>query len=116
MIMFNRDYELEREGKPKFQIGQLVRHKRYHYRGVVVAMDPQCMADDDWYNSNQTQPDRDQPWYHVFVDASGSVTYPGETSLEADPSCEPIEHPMIELFFEKFDGQRYIRNDRPWPE
>ena len=36
---------------PLFQPGQLVQHKRYHYRGVVVAFDPNCQADDNppWY-------------------------------------------------------------------
>ena len=116
MIMLNRDYPLKQkpERKPRFQPGQLVRHKRYGYRGVIVELDLQCEADDDWYSSNQTQPDRDQPWYHVLVHSSGSVTYPAESSLEEDPSSKPVDHPMIEMFFKSFDGQRYIRNDSPW--
>ncbi len=56
-----------------FQPGDLVHHKRYGYRGVVVAVDPNCRADDAWYQANQTQPDRDQPWYHVFVHEDGVV-------------------------------------------
>lgn len=103
------------ERKPRFQPGQLVRHNRYGYRGVVVELDLQCEAGDDWYSSNNTQPDRDQPWYHVLVHTSGSVTYPAESSLEEDLSCEPVDHPMIEVFFKDFDGQRYQRNDTPWP-
>lgn len=51
-----------------FEPGQLVRHRRYGYRGVVVDRDEFCEADDEWYSKNQTQPDRDQPWYHVLVE------------------------------------------------
>jgi len=63
---------------PKFTPGDLVRHVRYHYRGVVVAHDPKCMAGEDWYQSNQTQPEKDQPWYHVLIHGSESITYPAD--------------------------------------
>ncbi len=43
---------------PRFPIGQIVKHVRYGYRGVVVAIDSSCKAPREWYESNQTQPDR----------------------------------------------------------
>ena len=95
-----------------FQIGQLVKHRRYGYRGVILSVDPFCMAPDEWYRSNKTQPNRDQPWYHVLVDGSNSLTYAAETSLEQDDCAQPIEHPLTDHFFSEFDGQRYIRNNR----
>ena len=100
----------------KFQPGQLVQHKRYGYRGVVVHVDPFCMAPDSWYLKNQTQPPRDQPWYHVLVDGSNTATYAAQTSLEEDDSLAPITHPLVDVFFTEFNGQAYVRNDRPWPE
>jgi heat shock protein HspQ len=100
---------------PLFQPGQLVRHKRYGYRGVVVDFDPSCQASDQWYQSNQTQPERQQPWYHVLVDQTGSTTYPAQSSLQIDGNTEPISHPLIEHFFSDFTQGRYIRNDQPWP-
>ena len=42
--------EEEHEG---FQPGDLVRHRRYGYRGVVVARTDSCQADDAWYFKNQ---------------------------------------------------------------
>ena len=51
--------------EPKFFPGQIVRHKRYGYRGVVVDFDTTCQADETWYQSDNTQPVRNQPWYHV---------------------------------------------------
>ena len=101
---------------PKFAPGDLVRHLRYHYRGVVVAHDPKCMASEDWYQSNQTQPEKDQPWYHVLVHESESITYPAESSLEPDENDESITHPLLNRFFSGFEEGRYQRNDVPWPD
>ncbi len=56
------------EKDPLYHPGQIVRHRRYGYRGVVVDSDLTCKADEAWYQSNQTQPDRNQPWYHVLND------------------------------------------------
>ena len=100
---------------PEFTPGELVAHRRYGYRGVVVARDLACQADAQWYASNQTQPERAQPWYHVLVDGSSSTTYAAQTSLRADDSAEPIEHPLVAVFFSRFAGGCYERNDRPWP-
>lgn len=101
--------------EPQFFPGQIVRHKRYGYRGVVVDYDTTCQADKDWYQSNNTQPARNQPWYHVLVDGTSQTTYPAQMSLEAEINPEPITHPYLDLFFTDFLGNRYERNDRPWP-
>jgi len=118
MIMLNRDMpERNRLGKgPKFRPGQLVRHKRYGYRGVVVAFDLECEAEEGWYQSNQTQPGRDQPWYHVLVHGSDQTTYPAQENLEEDRGRQPVSHPLLSYFFTEFVDGRYIRNSRPWPK
>lgn len=100
--------------QPRFAVGQTVTHTRYGYRGVIVAMDMTCQAAETWYKKKQTQPPRDQPWYHVLVHASGSVTYVAQTSIEADTSGQAVDHPLVDMFFEGFDGKRYERNDEPW--
>ena len=100
---------------PCFACGQLVKHRRYGYRGVVVEFDPNCLAPDQWYQSNQTQPDRHLPWYHVLVHDTVQITYAAQTSLAADDSNQPINHPLVEQFFSEFTGQAYVRNDTPWP-
>ena len=46
----------------KFDPGDVIQHLRYGYRGVIVDFDPSCQAPDHWYQSNQTQPDRNQAW------------------------------------------------------
>jgi len=100
---------------PKFECGQIVKHKRYGYRGVIVAADGHCKATPQWYLSNKTQPGRNQPWYHVLVDGSANTTYPAEENLSSDPSGLPVDHPLVGVFFSDFVNGRYVRNDVPWP-
>lgn len=98
-----------------FQIGQIVKHKRYGYRGVVVSVDSECQASEDWYQGNRTQPDREQPWYHVLADGSDQVFYPAQTSLEADESVDAVDNPYVKQFFSEFLEGVYVRNDKPFP-
>lgn len=90
-------------------------HRRYGYRGVVVAVDATCAAPDAWYLSNRTRPPREQAWYHVLVHAADHATYAAESNLDSDPDPEPIAHPMLARYFSGFDGQRHLRNDAKWP-
>ncbi|MFP6612157.1 MAG: heat shock protein HspQ [Pirellulales bacterium] len=99
---------------PEFQPGQLVKHRRYGYRGVVAEVDLACHAPDQWYQRNQTQPLRQQPWYHVLVHQTGTVTYAAQDNLECDDVMSPVEHPLVDVLFDGFDGERYLRNDRVW--
>lgn len=98
-----------------FSVGDLVKHRRYGYRGVVVARDEHCRAEESWYQANVTRPDRDQPWYSVLVDGSQQVTYAAESSLVPDDSGRPVDHPLVSKFFDAFLDGTYRRNDRPWP-
>jgi len=100
---------------PDFQPGNLVEHRRYKYRGVVVDYDLECSADEAWYRSNRTQPDKDQPWYKVLVDGTNRITYAAQSSLKSDTKLVEIEHPLLALFFTSFEQGVYIRNERPWP-
>ena len=82
---------------PKFRIGQIIHHKKYNYRGLVVSVDSHCRASEEWYQNNRTQPDRDQPWYHVLVHQKDHATYVAEDNLELDSSgLEEIEHSDLE--------------------
>lgn len=101
---------------PKFDPGEVVQHKRYGYRGVIVDFDSACKAPDDWHQSNQTRPDRKQPWYHVLVDGNQQVTYVAQSNLEYDQTNLPVVHGMINLFFSGYnqDENKYFRNEVPW--
>lgn len=100
---------------PLFEVGEIVRHIQYGYRGVIVARDLQCQAPDAWYQANKTQPDRGQPWYHVLVDGSEDCTYAAQSNLAKDASSACIIHPWVNLYFHSFENGRYARNDTLWP-
>ena len=91
-----------------YDLGLVVTHRDYGYRGVIVAVDPVCMAGDTWYKTNKTQPNRDQPWYHVLVHESGGLsTYVAQSNLEEDVSGQAIDHPRIACYFTRFEDGRY---------
>lgn len=100
----------------QFLPGDVVRHSRYGYRGIVVDVDEDCEAAEDWYYSNQTQPGRDQPWYHVLVDGSDQVTYVAQENLTKEVQSKKIVHPLLSYFFIVRDDGSYVRNDNDWPE
>jgi heat shock protein HspQ len=101
-------------GEGDFGAGDVVEHQRYGYRGVVVAWTAAFEGSAEWYEKNLTQPAKDQPWYHVLVDGSASVTYAAESSLELDHSGREVAHPLLEMFFSGMEGRRYVRNEIPW--
>lgn len=110
------DLRIRPEDSARFSPGQLVCHKRYGYRGVVADLDSKCMADDAWYVKNQTQPVRNQPWYHVLVDGSDATTYAAQENLEPDHSGEPVSHPLVQRIFVGFEGGRYILHEDQNPD
>jgi heat shock protein HspQ len=93
----------------KFSIGQLVRHIRHDYRGVIADVDPVFLGSDEWYETAlQSRPAKDQPWYHVLVDEDDVQAYVAEEHLQSDWSVKPIEHPFMDLFFSGFASGHYI--------
>ena len=32
----------------RFKVGDVIRHRRYHYRGVIYGWDAECKAEEDW--------------------------------------------------------------------
>jgi len=114
MIMIPREGQWDEGSTTRFDPGELVCHRRYGYRGVVVASDLSCAAPEDWYRTNQTQPRRDQPWYHVLVDRALHTTYAAEENLMPDDSGEEITHQLLARFFDSFQNGHYVRNNRQW--
>ena len=116
MIQFRRHRPAggEPESGARFQPGEIVFHRRYRYRGVVVESDAECRATEAWYQGNMTQPDRDQAWYHVLPDGEVHAKYVAEDNLMPDPTGAPIRHPLLRRFFSGFADGCYVRNDVPW--
>ena len=91
-----------------FSIGDLVHHKLFDYRGVIVDVDPRLMLSDEWYDIvARSRPPKDQPWYCVLVHDATHETYVAERNLEADASSAPVRHPLVDTFFRNFSDGRY---------
>ena len=98
--------------RAKFSVGDLIHHRLFNYRGVIVDVDRDFQATEEWYDQvAKSRPPKDKPWYHVLVHESTHSTYVAEQNLEPDERLEPINHPVLKQFFSKFDKGRYIRNN-----
>lgn len=95
---------------PKFAVGELIHHRLFDYRGVVVDVDGTFQGSDEWYEQvARSRPPKDRPWYRVLVHERGLETYVAERNLEPDTESTPIDHPYVNGFFERFEDGRYHR-------
>lgn len=96
--------------KPHFTIGQVVHHRLFGYRGVVVDVDLTFSLSKEWYEQvARSRPPKDAPWYRVLVGGAMHETYVAERNLEDDDTGEPIEHPLLANFFDAFENGHYVR-------
>ncbi|WP_316862414.1 heat shock protein HspQ [uncultured Cohaesibacter sp.] len=99
----------------KFQIGQIVRHRVYSFRGVVFDVDAEFANSEEWYDSipEDVRPRRDQPFYHLFAenDDTEYVAYVSEQNLLLDTSGEPIRHPQVRQLFKGMKEGVYLPED-----
>jgi heat shock protein HspQ len=97
----------------RFSIGQVVAHRLFGYRGVIIDVDPTYRGTDEWYDTvAKTRPPKDEPWYHVLPHGADHQTYVAERNLEADTTGEPIAHALVEIYFSRFVNGRYV-SDTP---
>lgn len=92
----------------KFNVGQIVLHKLFNYRGVVVDVDPVFQNSEEWYEQVAlSRPPKDRPWYRVLVHNAVHETYVAEKNLAADISMEAVNHPLLNVYFDNFVDGRY---------
>lgn len=95
----------------KFNIGQIVHHKLFDYRGVIYDVDPVFNGTEEWYRTvAKSSPPKNEPWYRVLVDKASHDTYVAEQNLESCSELFPIRHPMLNQYFESFIDGRYFQN------
>lgn len=98
--------------RAKFSVGEVIHHRLFDYRGVIVDVDRNFQGTEEWYQSvARSNPPKDKPWYHVLVDKQHHSTYVAEQNLEQDDSDSPITHPMLQHFFSKFEHGKYFHNE-----
>lgn len=99
--------------RTRFAVGDLIHHRLFDYRGVIVDVDPVFQSTEEWYDAvANSRPPKDKPWYHVLVHGALHSTYVAERNLEPDESADPILHPMVEQVFSRFENGRYFRDTR----
>lgn len=101
---------LSREAK--FQIGQIVRHRFYPFRGVIYDVDPTFNNTEEWWLSipEEVRPRKDQPYYHLFAENAQTtyIAYVSEQNLVLDDSGDPVRHPDIPQVFGELRNGRYV--------
>lgn len=95
----------------KFQIGQVVRHRLFPFRGVIFDVDPVFDNSEEWWEAipEAIRPSKDQPFYHLLAENSETeyIAYVSEQNLLPDTSGEPVRHPQVTEFFGDLKGDRY---------
>ncbi|MEH6344291.1 MAG: heat shock protein HspQ [Bermanella sp.] len=97
--------------KVKFSVGELIHHKLFKYRGVIVDIDVNFQGSEDWYETvAKSRPPKNKPWYHVLVHDSQHTTYVAQRNLQADENEDPIVHPLLNQYFCRMENGKYISN------
>ncbi|MFO1129115.1 MAG: heat shock protein HspQ [Rhodospirillales bacterium] len=96
----------------KFEIGQVVRHRIYPFRGVIFDVDPQFANTEEWWLSipENVRPRKDQPFYHLLAENAETtyIAYVSEQNLLLDDSGDPVFHPQVDELFIGVENGRYI--------
>jgi heat shock protein HspQ len=100
----------------RFNVGDVVRHRLFDFRGVVFDIDPVFANSEEWYQAipEGVRPAKDQPFYHLLAenDESTYVAYVSQQNLVNDDSEEPVEHPAIDGLFDRVADGRYRLKDQ----
>ena len=95
----------------KYKIGQVVKHRVYPFRGVVLDIDPEFDNTEEWWEAipAEVRPHKDQPFYHLFAENAETeyIAYVSEQNLLPDTSDKPIRHPQVNEVFEQDDSGAY---------
>ena len=80
---------MSKSAKAKYCIGQLIQHKLFNYRGIILGVDLEFKSTDEWYEAvAKSRPPKNEPWYHVLVHQKGHQTYVAEQNLQPDPAIQ----------------------------
>ena len=99
--------------KAKFEIGQIVKHRYFDFRGVIFDVDPEFDNTEEWYQSipAQVRPKKDQPFYHLLAESPSQpsyIAYVSQQNLLEEEIPEPVAHPLVEEIISGLQGGKYI--------
>ena len=100
----------------KYHIGQVVRHRKHPFRGVIFDVDPRFSNTEEWYDNipEDSRPSKDQPFYHLLAENAQTtyVAYVSEQNLLADDTGKPVSHPQVPQFFKELKRGHYVSRER----
>nr|XP_039272131.1 uncharacterized protein LOC120346453 [Styela clava] len=96
----------------KYRVGQVIKHKKYGYRGVIVGWDETCKAPKTWiltmHGNNPAIVKT--PHYSILVDKRDrqeiQTTYVAQENIDIVTNIE-VQHPSIWDYFDFYDGAQY---------
>ena len=95
----------------KYSLGQIVKHRKYPFRGVIFDIDPAFANTEEWWLSipEEVRPTKEQPFYHLFAENAETeyVAYVSEQNLLPDHSHEPVRHPQVHEVFDQDERGQY---------
>ena len=112
----NSSKKIKVSKNPLFNIGDIVKHRIYPFRGVIVDVDPEFSNTEEWYQSipAEIRPSRQQPYYHLMAENTETfyTAYVSQQNLVGDGENGPLEHPDLEEIFSGMDhGKYHLRNE-----
>jgi heat shock protein HspQ len=106
-----------KETTAKFGIGQVVKHRKYPFRGVIYDVDPVFANTEEWWMAipEEVRPRKDQPFYHLFAENTETeyIAYVSEQNLLPDTSGEPLRHAQVDDLFVRTETGEYKAKSVP---
>ncbi len=97
--------------KAKFQLGQIVKHRFFSFRGVIYDVDPVFSNTEEWWQAipEEIRPHKEQPFYHLLAenDDTEYVAYVSEQNLIPDSSGTPLKHSDVPEIFKDLKNGVY---------
>ena len=97
---------------PLFNIGDIVKHRIYPFRGVIVDVDPEFSNTEEWYQSipKDLRPSKKQPFYHLMAENSETFysAYVSQQNIIMDSDNGPVDHPDLEQMFSGIQKGKYL--------
>jgi heat shock protein HspQ len=94
-LLWIRALTKENKERLRFSLGQVVKHRKYGFRGVIVAFDPKAAVDvSHWDGLTEIENAAELPFYHIVPDQNDCIEafgaerpfrYVCEANLEACP-------------------------------
>ena len=95
----------------RYSIGDVLKHRKFGFRGVVFDIDPVFSNSEEWLAAipEEVRPHRDQPFYHLLAqnDETSYIAYVSQQNLDRDDSDMPVDHPAIAQLFGHYASGRY---------